>query len=225
MTDPRLDRRVEFDVRSRQFPIRALLTTEQLERPIYSKTWGVPVALDQGSEGACVGFSWAQEIAAHPWPDRAITNDNARAIYHRARQLDEWEGENYEGTSVLAGAKAVQEMGVLREYRWAFGLDDLLRGIWKGPAVLGINWYTGMFRPDTDGRIQPTGSIEGGHAIMAPRMRSELYRFAAERRRLYLYNSWGEVDGWPWAWLSWDDAERLLSEDGEACIPVVRRRR
>lgn len=222
---PVLDRRIEFDEESRQYPIRTLLTPSQLEEPARSYTWSVPVMLDQGNEGACVGFAWAHEIAARPWPDKNITDDYAQAIYYWAQRNDEWPGENYSGTSVLAGAKAVTEwLARISEYRWAFGLDDLVRTIaYKGPVVLGLNWYTGMMRPDSTGRIRPTGQVEGGHAILACRVTGERYSVSSMQRRVYLYNSWGKSDGWPWGWLSWDDAERLLHERGEACIPVMRK--
>jgi hypothetical protein len=224
MTDPRLDRRPEFDPRSRQFPIRALLGV--VPPPIRSYTWSVPVALDQGSEGACVGFSWAQEVAARPAAHPAVNDTFALDLYRRARQLDEWPGEDYDGTSVLAGAKAVSERGYMAEYRWGFSLDDLLLAVgYKGPAVLGLNWYTGMMKPESDGRIRPTGQIEGGHAILMPRLTSATLAIVARRRRAYLYQSWGLFWGpeGPWCWLSWDDLERLLHEQGESCIPIVRR--
>ena len=226
--DPRLDRLPEFDERSRAFGVRAILSESELEKPIRSYTWSVPVSLDQGSEGACVGFSWAHEIAAKPYPDRNITDDIALGLYHWAQDNDEWPGNDYSGTSVLAGAKAVMNLGLLKEYRWAFGLEDLERAVsFHGPAVLGINWYTGMMHPDTDGRIRPTGQIEGGHAILHPRVRSPRFAIKRHRSTAWLYNSWGP--GWgplgPWCYLTWDDLGQLLAEQGEACIPVVRSKR
>ena len=232
-SDPRLDRRPEFDPRSRGFPIRSLLTITQQEVPPRSYTWSLPAPmppmpadtypLDQGSEGACVGFSWSHELAFRPRPIPGVTDLVAQGIYHEAQRVDEWPGEDYDGTSVLAGAKVVAARGLMSEYRWAFGLDDVVRTVaYKGPVVLGINWYTGMMRPDGDGRIRPTGELEGGHAILLPRITGERYTVVAERRRAYLYNSWGRFNGWPWGWLSWDDLARLLAEQGEACIPVTR---
>lgn len=222
MSDPRLDRLPEFDPRSREYAVRTLLP----DRPPRSFTWNVPVALDQGRQGACVGFAWAHEIAARPQSDPSVTDATALALYWRARELDEWPGEAYDGSSVLAGAKAAVELGAIAMYRWAFGLDETVRSIGtRGPAVLGLNWYTGMMRPESDGRIRPTGDNEGGHAILAPRVTGERYRIAEQRRRVYVYNSWGVSDGWPWGWLSWDDAERLLAEQGEACIPQMRSKR
>jgi hypothetical protein len=223
--DARLDRLPEFDDRSRAFSVRGILTATEEQRPIRSMTWTVPVSLDQGSEGACVGFSWAHEIAARPFADRNITDDIALGIYRWARQNDEWPGEDYDGTSVLAGAKAVTNLGLLKEYRWGFNAEDVHRAVsFKGPAVMGINWYTGMMSPESDGRIRPTGAIEGGHAILYPRVRSPIYRIKTLRQTAWLYNSWGP--GWgpegPWCYLTWEDFERLMDEQGEACVPVQR---
>lgn len=221
---PILDRRIEFDEKSRAYPVRTLLTDEQQGRPVRSYTWSVPVTLNQGNEGACVGFAWAQEIAARPWPDKNITDDYAFAIYRWAQKHDQWPGEDYSGTSVLAGAKAVTEwLERIIEYRWAFGLDDLKRAVaYKGPAVLGLNWYSGMWKPDTDGRIRPTGDLVGAHAIVMPKVRGPQYRNRKFANSNWVYNSWGLSDGWPWGWFSDDDLERLLHESGEACIPVLR---
>lgn len=230
--DRTFDRLPEFDERSRQYPARALLSLQSATIPleqVRSYAWNMrePLwsnPLDQGPDGACVGFGFANEIALPPKPNYALTYDYAFAIYRWAQQHDEWEGEDYDGTSVLAGAKAVTEwLTRYVEYRWCFSLDDLIRTIaYHGPVVLGWNWYTGMMRPDVDGRIRPTGVIEGGHCIVANKHRGYLYGIPSQRRRLYVWQSWGRVDGWPEAWLTWDDAERLMHEQGEACVPVVR---
>lgn len=211
-----LDRRVSFDERSRNFPIRAIVP----KRP-RSYTWSVGATwLDQGTEGACVGFAWAHELIARPAIVASVTDAFAlERIYHEARKIDEWPGENYDGTSVLAGAKVVKAMGAMAEYRWAFGLDDLRLAIGHaGPAVLGLNWYEGMFDPDEQGFIRPSGSIAGGHAIVC-------YAVNQKQRYFKLRNSWGR--DWGRAgdcFLSFDDMGRLLSEQGEACIPVGRKR-
>jgi hypothetical protein len=63
--------------------------------------------LDQGKEGACVGFAWSHELAAYPVRVE-VDDEFARSkIYAEAQKIDEWPGEAYHGTSVLAGAKVV----------------------------------------------------------------------------------------------------------------------
>lgn len=223
--DPRLGRLPQFDERSRAFPIMATLATAPTEPRGY--TWRCSSTLDQGAEGSCVGHAWAHELIARPAEATGVDHPYARErIYWEAQRLDDWPGgaypgatPGYEGTSVLAGAKVVAGLGAMAEYRWAFGLHELAMGVgYKGPAVLGLNWYSGMFDPDADGFVRPTGSIAGGHAILCRAV-------SVSRRTFTLHNSWGP--GWGMAGdcvVSWDDMERLLGEGGEACIPVGRRR-
>lgn len=210
---PVLDWRPHHDPRSRAYPVRALTTSA---RP-RSYTWRCEAWNDQGVEGACVGFAWSHELAARPVVQPTSEAD-ARAIYHRAQQLDTWPGEAYDGTSVLAGAKAVQERAGLVEYRWAFGLDDLIGAVGlRGPAVLGIPWTTGMWDTDAAGYVHATGRVVGGHAILA-------HGVNLPGRYFTLRNSWGR--GWGvngGCRISFDDLGRLLADDGEACVPVRRR--
>jgi hypothetical protein len=110
-SDVRLDRVPHFDERSRSFSVADVLPSTKLR----SRTWPCAVHLDQKAEGACVGFGWSHELAAQPVVVRGVTNGTARSLYRLAQTLDDEPGEAYEGTSVLAGAKAVQQHGFLGE--------------------------------------------------------------------------------------------------------------
>jgi len=208
------DRRECFDPRSRNFPIRALVPLSAEPR---SRTWACPVWLNQGREGACVGFSISQEAAAAPVRVPNITNEVARKLYLSARALDGIPDELGEGTSVLAGMKAAREAGWYTEWRWAFGETDLALAISHcGPAVLGVGWYEGMMRPDARGYIHPTGKIVGGHAILCR-------GYSSFRKCYRLRNSWGRAWGWDAdCYVTADEMRWLLSNRGEAAIPVVR---
>ena len=201
-----------FDPRSKSFPIRS----ELKPRPLRSWTWGGAPHLDQGVEGACVGHGWAHEVAARPRP-YPITSADAFAIYRRAQQIDEWEGESYEGTSVLAGAKAVTERGWLKEYRWAFSLDDALMVLaYKGPLVIGVNWYSDMGEADEKGYLHASGVMTGGHCVLVKAIN-------IRHNRVTVHNSWGEAWGLRGdAYLSFTDLGRLLGLAGECCVPVLR---
>ena len=213
MTDRKFDRVVRFDERSRNYPVRALIaqTTPR------SYTWRCNGWLDQGSEGACTGFATTHEAIARPKEIYGLNNAVAQQIYYRARELDEWPGEDYEGSSVLGAVKAATEKGWYKEYRWAFGVDDLALAVSRhGPAILGINWYTGMFNTDGSGFVRVTGRIEGGHAILCN-------GFNVKGDYFKLHNSWGK--GWGVSGgckISYEDMNRLLREQGEACVPVIR---
>lgn len=212
--DRRLDRVPSFDERSRRFPIRALIG----DVPLKPKKWTCLQRLDQGREGACVGFGWSHELAADPVRVR-VTDTTALAVYHRAQQLDEWPGEAYDGTSVLAGAKAVQEQGHLLEYRWGFGVDDVLAALSAhGPVVIGVNWHRGMMDTDADGYITPAGQVVGGHCTLLRGLMRERRRWVTVGR-----NSWGRDWGVGGDFkLAADDLGMLLEDSGEACVPVGR---
>lgn len=209
-----LDRVVRFDERSRGYGIRAIMKKGAVPR---SYTWACKLWLDQGVDGACTGFSVCHEAAARPVEVKGLNAKVAEAVYHRARELDEWEGEDYEGSSVLGAIKAGAERHWYDEYRWAFGEDDLMLAVGHhGPAVLGINWYESMFEPSAHGVLRVGGEIAGGHAILCNgfNVKTGMYR---------LHNSWGKswgIDGE--AFVSRKDMARLLKEQGEACIPVKR---
>lgn len=210
---PQFDRLISFDERSRDFPIRTMVA----DKPRRSYTWAINVSLDQGNEGACVGFGWSHELAAKP-AVHSVTNQTALALYHQAQTLDEWPGEAYEGTSVLAGAKAVQANGFMAEYRWAFGENDLALAVgYKGPAVLGVNWKTGMddMTVDPAGRrwAHVTGDIRGGHCFIVHGYSKPLNAYKA-------WNSWGAPSEF---YISVPDMVNLLADSGEACIPVKRK--
>lgn len=220
--DSRLARLPQFDKRSKKFPIRAVIENDTPR----SYTWSCKKWLDQGTEGACVGFSLAHELAARPVIVDKVTPKFAReSIYWEAQKIDEWAGGSYpgarpvyEGTSVLSGVKIVQKLGYVPEYRWAFGLEDLILAIGrKGPAVLGINWYENMFDTDAKGYVKVGGEIAGGHAILCNGVN-------IKNKYFILHNSWGQdwgVNGE--AKISWDDMDRLLNEGGEAVIPLSRK--
>ena len=212
MKIPTFDRIIKFDERSRSFPVRAVAAKKPR-----SYTWSCKTTLDQGTEGACVGFAWAHELNARPKVHNVSAEFARIEIYNAAKRIDEWEGESYDGTSVLAGAKVVKGLGYIPEYRWGFGVEDLILAVGTvGPAVLGVNWYMGMFQPNNNGLITPSGALLGGHAILCNgvSLKKELFR---------LHNSWGSSWGFGGeCYISFSDMERLLKEDGEACFPVIR---
>lgn len=222
VADRRFDRIAQFDERSRNYPVMASLDLGLKPR---SFTWRCDQHLNQGSDGACVGFSLTHELMARPVCIPDLTDTFAKEkVYWGAQKIDKWDGgsypgasPSYEGTSVLAGIKMLKSLGYVKEYRWAFGLQDLIMAVGhKGPAVLGINWYEGMFNMLPCGHVHITGKVAGGHAILCNGV-------SITKRTFTLHNSWG--DGWGSggdALISWDEMDQILHEKGEAVIPTVR---
>lgn len=214
-----------MDLRSLNFRVQA--------PPVYrprSYTWRPgPLVLDQGQEGACVGFGWAHELAARPAIVPNVSNGYARSLYKAAQLIDEWPGEDYSGTSVLAGAKTVRTVGLISEYRWCLTIDDLIVALgYFGPVVIGVDWYTGMFNTNAEGYVKPTGYIEGGHCVIlngvSIRRNSDPERSIDYMRSFVSgVNSWGT---------EWGSAGRFrialidlmkLFPGGDFCVPMGRK--
>lgn len=223
---PILDWKSSHDPKSRSYPIRAVMGDRVEPR---ERRWKPGAVLDQGREGACVGFGWTGELLASPRrPESKVSaatgNLFALDLYHRAQVLDEWPGEAYSGTSVLAGAKALVEKGMIESYRWAFGIDDVRDAIiTEGPVVIGIPWYESMYETTANGLVVVDGDQVGGHCILLTGYHPAHPAFGD--RPMYRWrNSWGAGYGIKGtAWIDADVLARLLADDGEACVPMGRR--
>lgn len=240
--DPRLDRLYEEDWRSLDYTIGSkLLAFAPMYRP-RSYTWSISQWLDQGSEGSCVGHAFAHDLTARPQEVEGIDHEYARQLYFEAQQIDPWAGGAYagadpfyEGTSTLAGAKVCQNKGYYDGYYWGVTVEEVAQGIaYWGPCILGINWYEGMYWPDSNGFLHPVGNPAGGHALLAHSVKI-VYKSGwrswmwwartwsdvdLQRSYVWLHNSWGRgwgVDGR--AKLSLADLALLLSQNGDACFP------
>lgn len=205
-----LGRLQQFDPRSIAWPIRTLLP----DKPRRSYTWRCSANLDQGNTPHCVGFGWAHELRARPVVVDGITDAVGHAIYERCKAIDPF-GPHVDGTSVLAGAQVVTALGHLSEYRWAFGeLEVALAVGYRGPVVIGVDWWSGMFDPDHDGYLKLTGQVEGGHCVL-------VHGYSVKTDSYRLLNSWGR--GWGvngGALIRRVDMVRLLADGGEACVPI-----
>lgn len=181
--------------------------------------WFVPPALDQGRTSQCVGYSTHMLLRAGP-----ILNSQGipapKEIYDEAQKIDEWPGTSYEGTSVRAGVKFLASKGYIASYYWAFSAAPLVSHLLNvGPAVIGINYYSGMFNPDKFGFIQPTGTIEGGHAILVSGVNLKEQTPAGDIGSVTMVNSWSPKWGINGRCkLSIKDLDRLIKEDGEAAV-------
>lgn len=213
--DRRFGRLIEFDPRSRNYPVSRGLARLL---PAKEKVWACPEKFDQGLTSACVGFAFGHELAAAPQKVKGLSNGFLeRRIYWEAQKLDEFPGGEYPGaeahfagTSILAGAKRVQAMGFCSGYAWAFSVDDIVRGLQSGPCVIGVNWRNQMDSPDAEGFVRPLGKSLGGHAFC-------LLGVFPKEEYVLARNSWGD-----WYGLRGDfrirfrDLATMLRDRGEA---------
>lgn len=177
-----------------------------------------PLPLNQGAEGACVGFGWSGQLSVGPIFNKT-NNAYAKDYYTWARAIDKLAGNVFaEGASVLAGAKVAKNRGLISGYRWAFGINDVIDTIIaKGPVVLGIPWYDSMYGTLNDGRIEVNGPQVGGHCILAVGYYPN--HLAWGGNWIALLNSWGRTYGVNGiGWVRDSDLSMLLQNDGEAVI-------
>lgn len=221
---PGLGRLPSPDERDKRFPLRAAVPRNLTGRRYWydSGAW-----LNQLITATCVGHGWAHWV--EDAPKLPVGTIDPFQIYRDACLLDVWsenDDQNLDwGTSVRAGAKALQNRGVVSSYLWAFDLQTVIDAILsKGPVVVGVNWYEGMERPvyvtSADGvqrkTIRVLGDVRGGHCFT-------LNGVSTTARVFRMKNSWGR--GWLGsaggrASISFEDMERLILEDGEACMAV-----
>jgi hypothetical protein len=176
--------------------------------------------LNQGPFGVCVGDGFAQWGNTLPVDDK-YTQTDARAIYYETTIIDGWPddpdapGGGQQGATVRSGAKAMQNRGRLSTYAFASSTSTVTQWIQqKGPVVIGVNWYSGMFSTDANGYIRITGGVEGGHCVI-------LRGYLASEAAYLGENSWGPEWGQAGTFkLKVTDFGRLLSEDGEAVAAV-----
>lgn len=194
--DPRLDRIREVDLRSLNFLVELPADTSDVEGTF---EWACDFYLDQGQEGACVGFGITHEMAASPVQINYVSEASAFELYRTAQLLDEWPGEDYEGTSVLAGLKVATDWRYYTGYKWALTIEEFVLAVaTQGPGVIGVDWYPGMYDVDADGFLKPTGRIVGGHCILARGVHIERNPDGTIdflRSWVLLHNSWGRSWG------------------------------
>lgn len=206
------------DERDKNYPMRAAIADIMAAAPARitrywndSGWWG-----NQGSMPWCVAYAvlhWAEDgpITHKLVPPPLIP---ASDVYHRAQLIDEWPGENYDGTSVRAGMKVLQEHGLVQSYHWAANVQDIVDAILEvGPVVMGTRWYRGMSYPVRDFMF-PTGDLLGGHAYV-------LNGVNVAQGKFRMKNSWGRNWGKNGrAWIDFGSVQRLLDQNGEACLAI-----
>lgn len=200
-----LGRLPAVDVRDRRFAMPAPPSTRTFRNWLSRDT-----AWNQGNTPQCVSYAANRFLVSHK-----VVNDppmSFSAFYHECQLVDEWPGENYDGTSVRAAFKVLQRRGYVSSYGWAQEVEPVVRHILEvGPVVIGIDWTYDMFTPDPKGYVWPTGNIAGGHAVLLTCANTLRKNSDGTIGAVRITNSWSPLWGERGrAWLSFQSLQKLL---------------
>lgn len=205
MTDPTtrvLDYVPRLDPRNNAYRIAMEATSPA--RWDLSVWWAPGVTLDQGQEGSCVGHGVVGEYLASPVRGKFVRenrpgpyyaevgHEEAVKVYNRAKQIDEWEGVNYDGTSVRAGLLVSREHGWCTGFRWAKTMNEVRQGLDEGPVVIGVDWHEQMYSTTRDGMVHIGGRFVGGHCLI---LTGYSKKYGAQGPVFRWQNSWGPSYG------------------------------
>jgi hypothetical protein len=177
----------------------------------------------------CVGHGVVGEYLASPVRGQVSHLAAERAqlghlaaveVYNRAKEIDEWEGVNYEGTSVRAGMLVARERGWCTGFNWAFGMLELRQALETGPVVIGVEWREESYDTQPNGDLRVGGPVAGGHCVVVTGYSPN---YAGRGPRYRIRNSWGQWGKNGNGYVAPDDLDSILFQSGgEAAIPVGR---
>lgn len=227
ISDPRLGRHLHHDSRSLRFlyPNRAddPTTLESIRHESHIPT------LDQGQVGSCTGNASTKALSYDPfWQtapvqmwlhsgDGVYDEQLALGVYSRATQIDPYAGvylPEDTGSDGLSVAKVLLERELISGYQHATDLNTLLTALSKQPVIVGTDWWSDMFEPGSDGKLEVSGTLAGGHEYV-------LDELDVENQRVWIQNSWSDdwgIDGR--AWMTWGDMGHLQDSGGDVTIFV-----
>jgi len=218
------------DGRNHQFLARAMMSqVAAAKKPAPRKApYKEGPILDQGPNPHCVGFSSRGLLNASPIMVKPDSGPSGSEIYKLAQELDEWPGNNYDGSSVNAGCKALKQLGYIEGYAWFTKMDQIIEWVngGYGTVLVGTNWYDSMDNVDRNGLIVAPSRLAkpvGGHAY-------RLNWFDIKKKAFLVPNTWGRKWGMPdcktgelsgTAYMPLELGERLFfKEEGEVTAPT-----
>lgn len=221
-----LGRNFALDHRDADFLLKDVVPAQPAVKR--KKTYRLDARLDQGPFPKCVEYGWRHRILAEPYRSGKMEKAAGQTSFYDLFQAnDEWPGPPppYDGTSVRAGAKVLQEQGYIKVYRWAFSVLEAMDAFFSlGPLVAGTNWYEHMSVPIWSEKYQrfilrageAGGEMQGGHCYL-------IVGGDDHTGMACVHNSWGREWGQNGrAWITYEDLEGLIRDAGEMCCPTER---
>jgi len=207
-SQPRFGRLRAKDARDKRYRMLAIAPVTTRTKRNWSSSEPI---WDQGSTPQCVAFSGDRVLVTRPIVT-ALTMSHSE-LYRACQLVDEWEGEDYDGTSVRACMKVFQSRGIISNYVWADTLEQAFPYLMEvGPIHFGCDWTENMMETDRAGFIQPDGEIVGGHAVMIKGYNGAKRCPDSSLGAYRIENSWGADWGQNGrCWISVPDMRKLVT--------------
>lgn len=217
-TDRRLGRLFIPDANDKKFLLKPLRDMEGLPKQKY---WPAPQPLDQGNTPQCVAYAATHFLMSSPVINKKYPWDTIADFYRECQRLDQWPGEDYDGTSVRASMKVLKNVGFAERYEWAFDYGTAIKHLMLvSPMVFGTDWYPSMFEVDKHGYVRLEGqNMNMGHAWLGlGASRTKRDPVTGEVGAIRALNSWG-----PWGqrgrfWMAFSTLDKLIRDNGEAAM-------
>ncbi len=191
-----LGRIFAFDARDR---LHLASPPKAAEIEIRRKHWRTGVILNQGTKPHCVGFTGEQLLASSPVRNKFYKTP--AELYAECQEADEFEGNDYDGTTVRALFKVLRTRGYIESWQNAFDADTAIRHVLAvGPVALGLSWYSSMFYPSWFGgeqfiKVDKNSAAAGGHALLWTGCNLDKPCHCGSPGAARLTNSWGREFG------------------------------
>jgi hypothetical protein len=203
---------ISHDPRNWNYPARSLFAAEA---PIIERVWRRGGAYNQGPTPHCVAHTAKGMLNTAPFsafePYHRRSKYPTVEWYSEFQKRDQWPGEAYDGTSAQGALAYLVEIGKISEYRWCYGIDDVLRTLSHvGPVGVGAWWRSGMWDPDPKSHlISYAGTYDGGHQFEAIGVHPAV-------EEVECMNSWGDEWGDRGRFrMKFDQFAALLADDAD----------
>ena len=208
-----LGRHVKHDPRSREFPADAALALRSARHA------AVALPLDQGDHECATAHALCGALNCAAETRNGVRYDETDAIrvFRLAAALNDDDPDGRPGSSGLMACKAARALGLITEYRHAFGIDHALHALVLRPVITGIKWYASFDEPDPEtGLVELVGGsvLRGGHEVL-------VNEIDVDNELVWCWNSWGPSFGTGGRFcMSFDTWSRLLSDRGDVTVPI-----